>query len=172
MYNDFVIVGPVGDPAGIRMIPSLGAVLVQLAKGKAPFISRGDDSGTHKKEQELWGAVGENPGGFDPGWYRATGLGMGISLNIANALGAYILTDRATWLTFGNKGDLELFFQGDPALFNQYAFIPVNPARQRHVNHAGAVALEAWLISDTGQTAIASHTLEGQKLFKPNTPLK
>ena len=133
MYNDFVIVGPSADPAGIGEAANAAAALTAIAGAGAPFVSRGDDSGTHKKEQALWRSAELDPAGLDPAWYRSAGAGMGASLNTASGMNAYILSDRASWQKFGNKGDLGLLFAGDPVLFNQYAFIPVNPEKHGHV---------------------------------------
>lgn len=164
MYNDFVIIGPVDDPAGARMAKTVSEALTSIAEAKALFVSRGDDSGTHKKEMSLWAAADLLP--YDPGpKYMAVGGGMGTSLNVASALDAYILADRASWLNFGNKGDLALLFSGDPVLFNQYAYIPVNPERHSHVNSAATKALEDWLTSETAMTLINSYTIDDEALF-------
>lgn len=165
MFNDFVIVGPRSDPAGVSGAASAAEALRAIARAAAPFASRGDDSGTHKRELSLWQQAGIAPEG---GWYRELGSGMGATLNTAVAMGAYALTDRASWLNFGNKGDFDVLFEGDPALFNQYAFIPVNPARHPHVAHEAARKVEAWLVSEKGQQMIGSYEIEGQKLFTPN----
>jgi len=135
MYNDFVVVGPSDDPAGVAATHSATDALTAIAAAKAPFVSRGDESGTHKKEKSLWKAAGIAPQG---NWYRAVGQGMGAALNTASGMNAYILSDRASWLNFGNKGDLALLYAGDPALFNQYAYLPVNPVKYPHVNASGA----------------------------------
>lgn len=164
MYNDFVFVGPATDAAGIAHASNAAEVLTRVANAMAAFVSRGDDSGTHKKERALWDVAGLNPDIFD-GWYKEVGAGMGASLNTASALGAYVLSDRASWLNFGNKGDLELLFAGDPALFNQYAFLPVNPARHAHVNADAAAKLEDWLTSETAKTLINDYKIDGQELF-------
>ena len=161
MYNDFVLAGPADDPAGIATAPTADAALAAIAD------SRGDDSGTHKKEQALWVAAGLDPGEFGP-WYRSVGAGMGAALNTASGLDAYILTDRASWLNFGNKGGLELLYSGDPALFNQYAYLPVNTARHPHVKAAEARSLEAWLVSDRARALINGYEIGGEQLFTFN----
>jgi len=162
MYNDFVLIGPAADPAGIHADTMATEALKDIANTQAPFVSRGDDSGTHKMELRLWDRAGIAPNGA---WYNAVGQGMGAALNTATAMEAYILSDRASWLNFGNKGDLALLFAGDPALFNQYTYIPVNPATQPHVNAATAEALEAWLTSDTAKALIDGYMIGGQHLF-------
>ncbi len=170
MYNDFVIVGPAADPAGIRGSASAIEALATLAGSGALFASRGDDSGTHKKERALWRQAGIDPGAASGTWYRETGSGMGSTLNVGIGMGAYVMTDRATWISFGNKQDFEVLVEGDPALFNQYGVILVNPERCPSVNAEGGQAFIDWLLSDEGQTAIAGHTIDGQQLFFPNAP--
>ena len=167
MYNDFVLIGPSGDPAGTAGADTAAGALTAIAQAEAPFVSRGDDSGTHKAELALWDAAGLAPEGFGP-WYSSVGAGMGAALNTAAGLDAYILSDRASWLNFGNPGDLALLFEGDPALFNQYAYLPVNPERHPHVNADGAARLEDWLTSDTAQQLIDGYTIAGQPLFTFN----
>lgn len=168
MYNDFVLIGPSGDPATIHEDAETAAqALARIADEQAAYVSRGDDSGTHKKERSLWRDAGLDPAEFG-GWYKAVGAGMGASLNSASALGAYILADRASWLNFGNKGDLALLFAGDPALFNQYAFLPVNPARHGHVNAGGVGRLEEWLVSPSAKMLIDGYKLGGETLFTFN----
>ncbi|MEM8576828.1 MAG: substrate-binding domain-containing protein [Pseudomonadota bacterium] len=164
MYNDFVLIGPAADPAGIAAATTAVGALERIAGAAEPFVSRGDDSGTHKQELRLWADAGLAPEGFGR-WYKPVGAGMGAALNTASGLGAYILSDRASWLNFGNKGGLALLFAGDPALFNQYAFLPVNPARHPHVKTAATAHLEAWLTSDRAQALIDGYTLDGQQLF-------
>ena len=164
MYNDFVLIGPSDDPAGIGVADTAAAALTAIAESKAPFVSRGDDSGTHKKELSLWktaGVVVEAMGDA----YNAVGAGMGASLNTASGLNAYILADRASWLNFGNKGELALLFSGDPVLFNQYAFIPVNPERHAHVNADATQKLESWLTGETAKELINGYTIGGEALF-------
>ncbi|MEP0563274.1 MAG: substrate-binding domain-containing protein, partial [Paracoccaceae bacterium] len=167
MYNDFVLIGPSDDPADIASAKTAIEALSRIASANAPFVSRGDDSGTHKKELSLWAGVvsrveliGEN--------YKAVGAGMGASLNTASALNAYILADRASWLNFANKGDLALLFQGDPVLFNQYAYIPVNPTRHAHVNAKATSTLETWLASETAKALINAYTINDEPLFTFN----
>ena len=167
MYNDFVVIGPEEDPAGAAMAATAGAALTAIASAEAPFVSRGDDSGTHKRELSLWEAAGQDIEAAGS-WYRATGSGMGAALNTASGMGAYIVSDRASWLNFGNKAGLAILFEGDPALFNQYAYIPVNPEVHPHVNDTGAEELEDWLVSDKAQALIGSYTIDGQVLFTPN----
>ncbi len=162
MYNDFVVVGPAADPASIADAATALEVMTDIAAAMPPFVSRGDDSGTHKMELALWEAAGVTPGGD---WYRAVGQGMGAALNSAAGMDAYILADRASWLNFGNKADLVLLFQGDPVLFNQYAFLPVNPARHPHVKTDAVAALEAWLVSDAARTLIDGYLIGGEQVF-------
>ena len=162
MYNDFAFVGPSDDPADAAGAASAADALTRIATRQAAFVSRGDDSGTHKKEIGLWSAAGLSPDGR---WYNAVGAGMGAALNTASGMNAYILTDRASWLNFGNKGDLKLLFAGDPALFNQYTYLPVNPAKHDHVKAETAVRLEAWLTSDRARALIDGYRLEGEQLF-------
>lgn len=168
MYNDFVLIGPSGDPAAIAGAEASGDALAAIATVKAPFVSRGDDSGTHKKELSLWRAAGLDPEGFDPSWYRAAGAGMGATLNTASGMNAYVMSDRASWLKFGNKGDLALLFSGDPVLFNQYAYLPVNPDRHSHVKADLAAQLEDWLVSARARDLIDGYTLNGEQLFTFN----
>jgi len=168
MYNDFVLVGPRSDPAGIARATDAVAALRAIARSHAIFVSRGDDSGTHKRELELWGKAGIAADDRPVAWYKAVGAGMGTALNIASGLDAYILTDRASWLTFRNKGDLVLLFAGDPALFNQYTYLPVNPARFPYTHHAQARAFEAWLTSKRAQALIDGYRLNGTALFTFN----
>lgn len=164
MYNDFVLVGPAADPAGIASATDAGDALLRVAQAQSPFVSRGDDSGTHRKERALWQAAGQAPDDLGA-WYNEVGAGMGASLNTAAGLGAYILTDRASWLNFGNKSGLNLLFSGDPVLFNQYGFLPVNPQRHSHVNAGGVERLEAWLTGAKAEALINGYTIEGQPLF-------
>ncbi|WP_306115493.1 MULTISPECIES: substrate-binding domain-containing protein [unclassified Roseovarius] len=165
MYNDFVFIGPGADGAGIKAAADAAAALRLIAGSGAPFVSRGDDSGTHKKELSLWEAADVAPEGD---WYNAVGAGMGAALNTASGMNAYILSDRASWLNFGNKGDLALLFAGDPVLFNQYAYLPVNPEKHPHVKADLAAQLEAWLVSDRAQVLIDGYRLEGEQLFTFN----
>lgn len=167
MYNDFVFIGPVDDPAEIRVATSAADALVRIHRKTPAFVSRGDDSGTHKMEVSLWRASGLDPAAFGP-WYRAVGAGMGASLNTSAGLNAYILADRASWLNFGNKASLELLFAGDPALFNQYAYLPVNPEKYDHVKFELAVKLEEWLVSNSAKEIINNYQIDGQTLFTFN----
>jgi tungstate transport system substrate-binding protein len=164
MYNDFVIVGPEGDPAGAGKAESAMAAMAAIAAAEAPFASRGDDSGTHKAELALWAAAGVQPAGE---WYLETGAGMGATLNVAAQVPAYTLTDRGTWLSFGNRGPLVVVFQGDPVLFNPYGVMLVNPARHPHVKAEAGQVLIDWLVSDEGRAAIAGFTVGGEQLFFP-----
>jgi tungstate transport system substrate-binding protein len=168
MYNDFVIVGPLADPAGVAGMQDAVRALQQIAQAEAVFASRGDDSGTHKKEMGLWKAAGVDPTGESGTWYRETGSGMGATLNTAVGMGAYALTDRGTWISFKNKGDFRILVEGDPNLFNQYGIILVSPERHPHVKAAEGQAFIDWMLSDEGQAAIASYKLDGQQLFFPN----
>ncbi|MCP5087602.1 MAG: sulfate ABC transporter substrate-binding protein [Rhodobacteraceae bacterium] len=164
MYNDFVFIGPVDDPANVGASETAVAALQKIAVARSPFVSRGDDSGTHKKERSLWQAASLETGEFGS-WYRSAGAGMGASLNTASGMNAYIMADRASWLNFGNKGDLALLFSGDPVLFNQYAFLPVNPVLHPHVRNDLALKLEEWLIGDRARELINSYTVSGETLF-------
>jgi tungstate transport system substrate-binding protein len=160
-----VIVGPGDDPAGVRGTESAAAAMAAIAGGAAPFASRGDDSGTHVAEMALWDAAGIAPEGE---WYLSTGSGMGATLNTAAQVPAYALTDRGTWLSFENRGVLEIVFEGDPALFNPYGIILVNPERHPHVKAEQGQAFIDWILSDAGQAAIASYTVGGEQLFCPS----
>ncbi|MDV7144911.1 substrate-binding domain-containing protein [Tropicimonas sp. TH_r6] len=168
MYNDFVLIGPSSDPAGISGADSAATALVAIAETAATFASRGDDSGTHKKELALWTEAGIDEPARDVSWYKETGAGMGATLNTASGLDAYLMSDRASWLKFGNKGDLKLLFAGDPALFNQYAYLPVNPEKHGHVKADLAAKLEGWLVSDRARALIDGYQLEGEQLFTFN----
>jgi len=165
MYNDFVFIGPVADPAAIADADTAADALARIAQTEAVFVSRGDDSGTHKKELSLWDAADVSRGGD---WYRPVGAGMGAALNTAAGMNAYILADRASWLNFGNKADLGLLFAGDPVLFNQYAYIPVNPELHGHIKADLAVKLEDWLTSPRAAELINSYTINGETLFTFN----
>jgi tungstate transport system substrate-binding protein len=166
MYNDFVIVGPSADPAGIRGLKDAKAALMKIAAAKAPFASRGDDSGTNRMELRLWKTTGIAP---DPhsGWYRDLGQGMGPTLNIAAGMNAYTLTDRATWANFHNRQSLEILTEGDPALFNPYGSILVNPVKWPHVKAADAKIWHEWLTTKPGLDAITSYKINGEELFFP-----
>ncbi len=165
MYNDFVIVGPADDPAAASKSSSGKEALGRIAKNKAVFISRGDDSGTNKKELSLWKEAGIKP--LEP-WYREAGQGMGKVLQIAGELSAYTLTDRGTWLAFKNKSPLRIVYQGDPALFNPYGIIAVNPARYPDINFTAAQALIKWITSPAGQQLIGNFSVADSQLFTPS----
>lgn len=164
MYNDFVFIGPTHDPAGVQTASSANEVLQRIKTIEATFVSRGDDSGTHKKERSLWAASGFDPDVFEA-WYNEVGAGMGASLNTAAGLSAYIMSDRASWLNFGNKADLSLLFEGDPVLFNQYAYLPVNPDRHSHVKAEAAKTLEDWLTSTAAAELINTYKINSETLF-------
>ncbi len=168
MYNDFVIVGPPADPAGIAGLSDATAALEAIAAAEAPFASRGDDSGTHVKELALWRAAGLDPTAASGTWYRETGSGMGATLNVARGMGAYTLTDRGTWIAFKNKGNFGILVSGDARLFNPYGVILVNPARHPRVKAEDGQAFIDWLTGPEGQAAIAAYKLNGQQLFFPN----
>lgn len=167
MYNDFVLIGPEKDPADLATATQATAALRNIARAEAAFVSRGDDSGTHKMELALWASAKLEPGEFGA-WYRPVGQGMGAALNTAAGMQAYVLADRASWLKFANKQDLALLIEGDPVLFNQYAYLPVNPARHPHVKADAALRLEAWLTSDRARVLIDGYQLNGTKLFTFN----
>ncbi len=169
MYNDFVILGPAGDPAAAGLTASAADAFTAIASTKSPFVSRGDESGTHKAELAIWRAAGIEPAGD---WYRAVGQGMGATLNTAAGMEAYTLSDRASWLNFANQAGLGLLFEGDPVLFNQYAYLPVNPERHPHVQAASAARLEEWLASARAQALIGGYRLEGQQVFHFNAQAK
>ncbi len=168
MYNDFIIVGPAKDPAGVKGQKDVAVALRQIAKLRVPFVSRGDDSGTHKAELRLWKAVALDPSSESGTWYLETGSGMGSALNTASAMGAYALSDRGTWLSFSNKGDLAMMVEGDPRLLNPYSVILVNPERHAHVKAKDAQAFVDWLISPKGQEAIRKFRVAGEVLFVPD----
>ena len=168
MYNDFVIVGPADDPAGIEGKDDVVEALAAIAAAGATFASRGDDSGTHKAELKLWKDAGVDVKAAGGDWYRSTGSGMGATLNTASGMGAYALTDRATWISFKNKGDYKIVVEGDKGLFNQYGVILVNPAKHPQVKQAEGQAFIDWILGSEGQAAIASYKLNDQQLFFPN----
>jgi len=170
MYNDFVIVGPEADPAGVGGMTDVEAALSRIAAASALFASRGDDSGTHKKEMSLWSDAGVDPTAASGTWYRETGSGMGATLNAGIGMGAYVMTDRATWISFENRQDYTVAVEGDETMFNQYGVIPVNPERCPSVNADAARTFADWLVSDEGQEAIAEYEVSGQQLFFPNAP--
>lgn len=170
MYNDFVLIGPKNDPAQIKTATSVTDVLRQIYQSQSRFISRGDDSGTHKAERRLWQKAEIDPSAFSGRWYLETGQGMGGTLNIAVQLNGYVIADRSTWLSFGNREDHEILFQGDQHLFNQYGVIVVNPAHCPSVQRQKAQAFADWLTSRQGQAAISSYRINGQQLFFGNAP--
>ena len=166
MYNDFVIVGPNTDPAHIRGLKDARKALMQIADAKAPFASRGDDSGTNRMELRLWKSAGIQPASGG-GWYRDLGQGMGPTLNISAGMNAYTLTDRATWANFKNRQNLEILVEGDPALFNPYGSILVNPAKWPNIRAADAKIWHEWLTTKPGLDAITSYKINGEELFFP-----
>lgn len=168
MYNDFVFIGPDADPAHIAGLTSAAAALAAIADAQILFVSRGDDSGTHKKEISLWAVAGLNVDELPSSWYNAVGAGMGAALNTASGMNAYIMSDRASWLNFQNKGDLALLYAGDPVLFNQYAFLPINRERHPHVKADLVAQLEEWLTSETAKNLINTYTINGETLFTFN----
>jgi tungstate transport system substrate-binding protein len=168
MYNDYVIVGPASDPAGIKGDKDVVDAMGKIAAAETPFASRGDDSGTHKAELALWQDAGIDVAGASGTWYRETGSGMGPTLNIAAGMDAYALTDRGTWLSFDNRQDLEILVEGDPRLFNQYGIILVNPAKHPHVKAELGQTFIDWVLSDEGQETIGAFKINGQQAFFPN----
>jgi tungstate transport system substrate-binding protein len=168
MFNDFVITGPAADPARIAGLGDTAEALRRIAAARAPFISRGDRSGTHAAELRLWQLAGIDPATGRGQWYREVGQGMGPALNTAAAQGAYILADRGTWLSFRNRQDQRILIEGDSRLFNQYGVMPVNAQRHPHVKAADGQRFIDWLLSAAGQAAIASYRINGEQLFFPN----
>ena len=168
MYNDFVIVGPKSDPAKIAGGKDVAEALRKIAAVKAPFISRGDKSGTHAAELRLWKEAGIDLRAAKDGWYREIGQGMGPALNMASSSNAYLLSDRGTWLSFKNRGELAVLTEGDKRLFNQYGVMLVNPAKHMNVKARDGQAFIDWLISPGGQEAIAGYKVGGEQLFFPN----
>ncbi len=168
MYNDFVIVGPGNDPAGLAGTTDIVAALKKIPENRAIFASRGDDSGTNKKEIQLWQMAGIDAAADSGVWYRETGSGMGATLNLAAGMGTYTLTDRATWIAFQNKRGMKILAEGDPRLFNQYGVMLVNPKKHPHVKAAAGRIFIKWLTGQKGQSAIAAYRLDGQQLFFPN----
>jgi tungstate transport system substrate-binding protein len=164
MYNDFVIVGPSTDPAGVRGMRNAPAALARIAASESVFVSRGDDSGTHKKERRLWQAAGMQPAGA---WYREAGQGMGRVLLMASELGAYTLADRGTWLALKDKLEARVLVEGDERLYNPYGIIAVNPAKYRDANYLDAMGLIAWMTSVQGQDIIRDFRKGGEALFIP-----
>jgi tungstate transport system substrate-binding protein len=168
MYNDFVIVGPSSDPAHIAGMQDAAVAFAKVYHAKAVFLSRADKSGTNDKELELWKLAHLDPLPASGRWYKETGAGMGDTLNTARAMDAYTLSDRATWLSFRNKGDLRILVQGDPTLFNQYGVMMVNPKRCPEVKIDLARKFDDWLLSPRGQQVIGSYRLDGEQLFHPD----
>ena len=168
MYNDFIFVGPPADPAGVKQTRTAIDALKKIAAKGALFASRGDNSGTHKKEVKLWKQSGIDPQSGSGKWYRETGSGMGATLNAAVGMGAYAMTDRGTWISFKNKGNYEIVLEGDKGLFNQYGIMLVNPKKHPNVKAAEGQMFIDWILSKEGQDAIASYKLGGEQLFFPN----
>lgn len=165
MHNDFILVGPKSDPAAVRQTTSVTGALAQIARTRSPFVSRGDDSGTHKKEQQLWHRAGVTPSGV---WYYAIGQGMGASLQFSHEKQAYTLTDRGTWLAMQDKVDLTIVFEGDPLLHNPYHIIAVNPRHCPSTNYKAAMRYAAFLTGPSGQQLIGQFKISGQPLFHPD----
>ena len=165
MYNDFVLIGPKDDPANIREAESAADAFAAIAEAEAPFASRGDDSGTNRAELRLWKNAGVEPSGS---WYRELGSGMGPTLNTAAGMNAYVMSDRATWVAFENRQNLELLFAGDEVMFNQYGSLLLSEEKHPHLKHDLAAQWHNWLLSDEGQQAIADFKVDGQQLFFPN----
>jgi tungstate transport system substrate-binding protein len=168
MYNDFVLIGPKSDPAGVKGMKDVGKALNQIKDKKADFISRGDRSGTHSAELRLWKAASVDIEKDKGPWYKAIGQGMGAALNTAGGSKAYVLSDRATWIHFKNKGDLAILVEGDKRMFNQYGVMLVNPAKHPNVKKDLGQAFIDYLISPEGQKAISDYKIDGQQLFYPN----
>jgi tungstate transport system substrate-binding protein len=168
MYNDFVVVGPKNDPAGIKGTKDITAALKAIKTKSATFISRGDKSGTHSAELRLWKEAGIDIAKEKRDWYKEIGQGMGAALNTASASNGYVLTDRATWINFKNRGELEIAVEGDQRLFNQYGVMLVNPEKHKHVKKELGQSFINWLISKDGQQAVADYKINGQQLFFPN----
>ena len=168
MYNDFVVIGPKGDPAKIAGGRDVVEALRRIRAAQAPFVSRGDKSGTHAAELRYWKEAGVDVMSDKGSWYRETGSGMGPALNTASSMNGYILADRGTWLSFRNRGELAVLVEGDKRLFNQYGVILVNPSRHPHVKRADAQAFVDWIVSPAGQASIADYKVGGEQLFFPN----
>jgi tungstate transport system substrate-binding protein len=168
MYNDFVLIGPKADPARVAGGKDIVQALRRIRDAGAPFVSRGDRSGTHIAELDLWKAAGIDIARDKGPWYRDTGQGMGPALNTASSMGAYVLSDRGTWLAFKNRGDLRTVVEGDKRLFNQYGVILVNPQRHPNVKRADGQAFVDWVVSPEGQKTIAEYRIGGEQLFYPN----
>jgi tungstate transport system substrate-binding protein len=171
MYNDFVLIGPRRDPAGVKG-KDVAAALKAIQEKNAPFVSRGDRSGTHSAELALWKQAGIDISGSKGPWYREIGQGMGAALNTASAMNGYVLSDRGTWISFKNRGDLEIAVEGDKRLFNQYGVMLVNPAKYPTVKKELGQTFVDWLVSPEGQAAIANYKIDGQQLFFPDADKK
>jgi tungstate transport system substrate-binding protein len=171
MYNDFVLIGPKRDPAGVKG-KDIAAALKAIQAKSAPFVSRGDRSGTHSAELALWKQAGIDIAGSKGPWYREIGQSMGAALNTASAMNGYVLSDRGTWISFKNRGDLEIAVEGDKRLFNQYGVMLVNPAKYPTVKKELGQTFVDWLVSPEGQAAIASYKIDGQQLFFPDAGKK
>jgi tungstate transport system substrate-binding protein len=172
MYNDFVILGPKSDPAGIAGMKDVVAALAKVHAAKAPFASRGDKSGTHSAELRLWKMANIDPTQGKGQWYRETGSGMGATLNIATGMNAYALTDRGTWLSFKNRGELTIVVEGDKRLFNQYGIMLVNPEKHAHIKKEMGQVFVDWVISPDGQKTIAEYKIGNDQLFFPSASAK
>ena len=168
MYNDFILIGPKSDPAKVAGGKDIVAAFKKIQAVQAPFVSRGDKSGTHAAELRLWRTAGIDPVVGRGKWYRETGSGMGPSLNTSSSMNAYILADRGTWLNFKNRGELKIVVEGDQRLFNQYGVMLVNPAKHPHVKKDLGQTFIDWIVSDEGQKAIAGYKIGGEQLFFPN----
>jgi len=168
MFNDFILIGPAADPAGIARLRDTNEALRRIATSRAPFVSRGDRSGTHAAELRLWQQAGVDPVAGRGAWYREVGQGMGPALNTAAAQGAYVLADRGTWLAFRNRQDLRIAVEGDARLFNQYGVMLVSPQRHPHVKAVDAQRFIDWIVAPAGQAAIAGYRINGEQLFFPN----
>jgi tungstate transport system substrate-binding protein len=168
MYNDFVLIGPKSDPAGVSGTKDITAALVAIETKQAPFVSRGDRSGTHSAELKLWKEAGVDIATAKGPWYKDIGQGMGAALNTASTMNAYVLSDRGTWLSFKNRGDLAVMVEGDKRLFNQYGVMLVNPEKHPNVKVKAGQEFVDWLISPEGQKAIGAYKIDGQQLFFPN----
>jgi tungstate transport system substrate-binding protein len=171
MYNDFVIIGPKSDPAKVAGSKDVAKAMKAIAAAQAPFVSRGDKSGTHAAELRYWKDAGVDPTAHKATWYRETGSGMGPSLNTASSMNAYLLADRGTWLNFKNRGDLAIVVEGDQKLFNPYGVMLVNPAKHPHVKKADGLAFIDWLTSPEGQAVIAGYKIGGEQLFFPSAAM-
>ncbi|MCA3262418.1 MAG: substrate-binding domain-containing protein [Telmatospirillum sp.] len=168
MYNDFVVIGPKADPARIAGLKDVNEAFTRIQKAAAPFVSRGDNSGTHAAELRYWQSAKIDLASAKGAWYREVGQGMGPALNTASGMGAYILADRGTWLNFRNRGDLAILVEGDTQLFNQYGVILVNPARHPTVKQELGRSFIEWLVGPKGQATIADYKIGGEQLFFPN----